>query len=298
MFQHTVIFLLAIMTMGGCITTLYTISAPFYFILQKLFGMWPGNTPRSSQIGSILHKISGELVLWFSGVKVSIGPDSAKRLAGFANQNVVFVFNHTSNTDPFILSTALPANVRFVYKKELQYVPFLGCGLVAAGHIAVDRGARDKAINSLHRAEAQLKKDIYNGGSFALAPEGTRSKDGKLITPFKKGPFHVAKNTGTKIVPLLIRGAHEIFAPGSMRFRPGVVQVRCLDAVDSKDFEDADKLREKVEAMMVEGSDPRTWREPLPKDDEQLPFTASPLFALAVLAGGIALIVWFFLFRT
>jgi 1-acyl-sn-glycerol-3-phosphate acyltransferase len=289
MFQHTILFMVGIATIGAVTTVLYTASYPFYFLLG-LLGIWPGKTPRSSQIGSILHKFSGAWVLWMAGIKVFIGKDSQQKIAAFDKRNVVFVFNHTTNCDPFILTAALPANVRFVYKESLKYVPFLGCGLVTAGHISVDRGARDKAINSLHRAEAQLLKKPSEGGSFALAPEGTRSRDGKLITPFKKGPFHVAKNTSTVVVPVMVRGGHELFPPGSMRVVPGVVSVKCLEPIDSIKFKDADDLKDAVEKAMVEATNDSAWGAgDLPAEKKALlPVTANPIVAIILIAAIVA----------
>lgn len=294
MIQHTFSFIFAILVVGAVTTVLYFSSWPFYFVLG-LLKLWPGKTVRSHQIGSILHKFSADFVLFMAGVRVFVGKESQKRLAAFEGRNVVYVFNHTTNCDPFLLSASLPANVRFVYKKELGYVPLLGCGLVLAGHVAVDRGARDKAINALHRAEAQLLMKPSEGGSFALSPEGTRSKTGQLITPFKKGPFHVAKNTGATVVPLILQGGHDIFPPGSSKLRPGIVSVKCLEPVDPIKFKDADALKDEVERRMLAASAPESWAADELCPDKALPVSANPIFGFTVMAAVIAGVYYGFL---
>ena len=48
---------------------------------------------------------------------------------------------------------------------------------------------------------------MNNGTSFIIAPEGTRTTTGEMGV-FKKGPFHLAKNTGITIVPVALLGAY------------------------------------------------------------------------------------------
>ena len=91
--------------------------------------------------------------------------------------------------DPFITTAALPANTRFVHKRELSFVPLLGQALFCSGHISINRGDRSKALQSLQGAEELLKGSPQRGGSIGIAPEGTRTRDGNLVLPFKKGPF-------------------------------------------------------------------------------------------------------------
>ena len=62
-----------------------------------------------------------------------------------------------------------------------------------------------KALSSLKVVEDSITNDKV---SVLIAPEGTRSRDGHLGI-FKKGAFHIAKNTGVKIIPVIIDGAYK-----------------------------------------------------------------------------------------
>ena len=57
-----------------------------------------------------------------------------------------------------------------------------------------------------------------------IAPEGTRSLDGKL-GDFKKGAFHVAKNTGITIIPVGLKGAYQAKNKKDWRIKPSVLTI-------------------------------------------------------------------------
>ena len=86
----------------------------------------------------------------------------------------------------------------------------------------MERSNRDSAISSIRRAGEVMKHHI----NMTIFPEGTRSPDGRLM-PFKKGPFHLAAETGFPIVPITILGTYEMMPKGSSLIRerhgdPGV----------------------------------------------------------------------------
>jgi 1-acyl-sn-glycerol-3-phosphate acyltransferase len=101
-------------------------------------------------------------------------------------------------------------------KKELFEIPLWGKGLRAAEFVEVDRSNHTRAIASIEFA-ARL---IREGVSIYLAPEGTRSRDGK-IGPLKKGGFHLALGTGAPIVPVAIRGTIDILPRGHRVMQTG-----------------------------------------------------------------------------
>lgn len=129
----------------------------------------------------------------------------------------VYMSNHQSHLDIPVLYASLPSpTIRMVAKTELFKIPVWGQGLRAAEFIEVDRADRTRAVASMRRA-ADLVRD---GVCVYLAPEGTRSKDGR-IGPLKKGGFHLATSTGVPIVPIAIRGTHDILPPGGRSAQPG-----------------------------------------------------------------------------
>jgi 1-acyl-sn-glycerol-3-phosphate acyltransferase len=129
----------------------------------------------------------------------------------------VIVANHVDGYDIFALASVLDVPFRFVAKKELERIPFFGRAWKAAGHISIDRGDRQRAIESLRRAGKAIRED---GSSVIIFPEGTRSKDGRLH-PFKKGAFALAIEAQVPVVPAAITGTFGIIGRrGRIRPRP------------------------------------------------------------------------------
>lgn len=165
-------------------------------------------------------KIS-ERARWFGNRTVSLlGIDLVVTGADLVPPGRAYVYmsNHQSQLDIPILFAALPSpTIRMLAKKELFQIPVWGAALRAAEFIEVDRSDHLRGMASIDRA-AQLLRE---GVSIYLAPEGTRSRDGR-IGPLKKGGFHLARTTGASIVPVAIRGTIDILPRGSFSMRPGM----------------------------------------------------------------------------
>jgi 1-acyl-sn-glycerol-3-phosphate acyltransferase len=130
---------------------------------------------------------------------------------------VVYMSNHQSHLDIPMLYATLPSpTIRMLAKTELFRIPLWGRGLRAAEFVEVDRAHHGRAVQSIEHA-ARLLRD---GVSIYLAPEGTRSRDGK-IGRLKKGGFHLALGTGAPIVPVAIRGTIDILPRGAKVMRSG-----------------------------------------------------------------------------
>lgn len=147
----------------------------------------------------------------------------------------VFVSNHQSMIDVPVVFAAIPVNVRFVLKKELQRVPFIGWYAWAMGMIFVDRARRTQALGAISRAAAVVK----NGASVVTFAEGTRSRDGRTGV-FKKGAFHLALAAGVPVVPLSIRGAVEVLPRDGFRVRPGTITVHIGEPVETASWDPDD----------------------------------------------------------
>lgn len=133
------------------------------------------------------------------------------------NAAYVYLANHQSHLDIPILYATLPSHtLRMVGKKELFAVPWWGRGLQAAGFIAIDRSNKTQAYASIERAKTLVREGV----SIYLAPEGTRSRDGRLA-PLKRGGFHLAADTGAPIVPVAIDGTLAVMPPGHATMHPG-----------------------------------------------------------------------------
>ena len=133
----------------------------------------------------------------------------------------LFAANHQSLLDTPVLFAALRLPLRFVVKRELGRLPFLGWYIAALGMVAVDRGSQTRAVASLRRVTALLR----SGASVVCFPEGTRSRDG-AVAPFKGALFAMAIEAGVPVVPVAVSGTGAVLPATGLRIRPGRVLVR------------------------------------------------------------------------
>ncbi len=131
------------------------------------------------------------------------------------NQAVVLCVNHSSTMDIPILFVYLPVQFRFLAKRSLFHVPFLGWHLRRSGHIPVDRDQPRQALRSLDEAA----KKVREGSPVVVFPEGHRSRDGKML-PFKSGGFYLAIRAGVPIVPITLNGTRQAHRPDTFLVRP------------------------------------------------------------------------------
>lgn len=167
----------------------------------------------------------------------------------------VYMSNHQSHLDIPMLYATLPSRtIRMLGKKELFQIPLWGRGLRAAEFIEVDRSNHAAAVKSIEVA-ARLVRD---GVSIYLAPEGTRSRDGR-IGKLKKGGFHLALGTGAPIVPVAIQGTIDILPRGGRSARTGRPVKVTIGAPIPVEGRDLDGLMKEVKAFLVrtvEGREP------------------------------------------
>jgi 1-acyl-sn-glycerol-3-phosphate acyltransferase len=147
-------------------------------------------------------------------------------------ETFVVMSNHQSLYDIPVIFQVLQRRVRMVAKTELFKVPIWAPAMRAAGFVEVDRQNRHRAIASLRRASEALK----GGTSIWIAPEGTRSDSGRLGS-FKQGGFHLAVETGARILPVSIEGSRNVLlARGWTVHTDQRVKVTICPPVDPKDF--------------------------------------------------------------
>ena len=153
--------------------------------------------------------------LRLSGVKVKmVHPEYA-----FEHPSCVYVSNHVSNLDPPALFIVLP-RLAFVLKQELSRIPLLGYVMGLGGFIYVNRKDRDSRRLAQQEAVTRLRQGI----SVIIFPEGTRSRDGQLL-PFRPGPFTIAIEAQVPIVPVTVRGAHQLMPKGKRTVVPGEISL-------------------------------------------------------------------------
>ena len=169
------------------------------------------------------------------------------------DRSYVVMTNHQSAFDIAALAATLPLSWRFVAKRELTRIPFFGWGLLAAGHIVIDRRDNQRSVRSLKRAAEKVRA----GASVIVFPEGTRSRTGEM-GPFKSGGFHLAIEAGVPILPATISGSRRITPPKSLRIEPGRILLRYGKPIPTEGLEvDArEQLKQEVRQAILAGLDP------------------------------------------
>jgi len=160
----------------------------------------------------------------------------------------IFMCNHVSNLDPPIVIPVMPRRTSVLVKKELFRVPLLGWAMRLASLVPVDRRNREAAIASLRFAADVLR----SGVNMTIWPEGTRSPDGRLL-PFKRGPFHLAMETGVPIVPITLAGTHEIWRKGEFAIHPGTATVVFHEPINPAAYASLEDLIEAVRERIRSG---------------------------------------------
>ena len=108
--------------------------------------------------------------------------------------------NHQSLFDVIILGASIKHNPKYMAKKELMKVPFIGMLIRALGAFPVDRKGSDVAA---------IKKTINllkDGESVTLFPQGTRHKGVSPVgTPVKHGCAMIALRADVAVLPVFIK---------------------------------------------------------------------------------------------
>ena len=164
-------------------------------------------------------------------------------------QPSIFMSNHVSNLDPPIMLPFLPFRTAFFIKRSLLKIPVVGYGMRLAGFIPVDRDGR---LESARESVQAANKVLESGVNISTFPEGTRSRNGKLL-PFKKGPFYLAIECGVPVVPVTITGTHYLMPKGRFAIKPGLATVTFHTPIEPADFGSRECLMEKVRAVIDSG---------------------------------------------
>lgn len=152
-----------------------------------------------------------------------------------AGESFVVMSNHQSLYDVPVIYQSLGRRIRMVAKQELFRVPIWGRAMRRAGFIALDRQSRERSRETLLASAGALQ----GGTSIWIAPEGTRSKDGRL-GEFRKGGFHLALQSGCRILPISIAGTRAVLPAKGARITDGcAVDVVVHAPVDPRPFGDA-----------------------------------------------------------
>ena len=181
----------------------WVIAGPIFIILTFL-------TAFSTAFGSMLFggkiwgyypgRIWAKCVCFIWGVKVKVkGRENIDK-----NTSYVFVANHQSAFDIWVIYGYLNHNFKWLMKKGLRKVFTVGYACYKGGHVFVD----DKSIAGIKETIAGAEDRLKDGMSVVIFPEGSRTWDGHM-RPFKRGAFMLASEFKLPVVPITIDGAYK-----------------------------------------------------------------------------------------
>lgn len=169
------------------------------------------------------------------------------------NRSYVFVGNHQGAFDIFLTYGFLNQNIKWVQKASLRKIPLVGFASQMAGHVFVDNSSAAARANTVKEA----KKEIADGVSIMLFPEGARSRTGKMGR-FKRGAYQIAYDLKLPIVPLTLNGPFEVLKRGSFSLKSARMELIIHKPLPTIHLEESDlpalieKSREVVHSALWE----------------------------------------------
>jgi 1-acyl-sn-glycerol-3-phosphate acyltransferase len=216
-------------------------------VYETLVICWP--TVIDAFLGRVsMEECDARLASWAAEIAKNAAYElevAGREHLGDKGEAFLVMSNHQSLYDVPVLFHVLGANLRMITKSELFAVPIFGPAMLASGFISIDRSNRTRALESLAVAKAK----IAAGRNVWIAPEGTRSKDGKLL-PFKRGGFQLAIEAGLRVLPVTLNGTRDILAAkGSRSVSHARVRVTIHPPIDANEYA-AMGAKEGREALM------------------------------------------------
>ncbi len=125
----------------------------------------------------------------------------------------VIMSNHQSMLDICLLYK-VPKLFKWISKKEVGKIPFVGWALYLHRDILITRGDRAGLVKMLKESDDYLQRGV----SIIMFPEGTRTRDGR-VHEFKEGGFMLAKKSNVAILPVAIDGNFDALQKNSWKLR-------------------------------------------------------------------------------
>lgn len=158
----------------------------------------------------------------------------------------VFIANHQGAYDIFLIYGYLNHNFKWMMKKSLEKIPFVGFACKISKHIMVDRSSASAIQNTMDQAQSILR----DGMSLVVFPEGSRTPDGQM-KPFKRGAFMLAAEFGLPLVPLTIDGSYDVMPKSTFRITPGKIILTIHRPIEQESKEGEDR-KVYIEDLMKE----------------------------------------------
>jgi len=171
----------------------------------------------------------------------------------------VYMFNHNSYLDHFFLASQVPGFLIGLEKASNFDIPIYGRVTRWWGNAAIIREDRAAAIDAIQAHQ----RILADGVSICVAPEGTRSRDGR-VGPFKKGGFHMATRMKAPIVPVTMLGVPEANPHGRFLLRGGTVKLVFHSPIQTEGRHLEDLMKEVRDTICGAGLARRDEPQPAP----------------------------------
>ena len=196
----------------------------------------------------LLHRYSGFWAMFYIWTNPLWKIDIKGRENIDQKKTYVIISNHQSAMDIVILYR-IYTHFKWIAKRELFRVPFVGWNLMLNRHIAIDRDSRKSAATMLRKALNHLEQ----GSSILVFPEGTRTLDGS-IKRFKDGAFLIAKKAEVAILPVVIDGTFEAVPKSGLIGFKQTFKIRVLPEVPFESFKNksATDIAKEMQQLLTE----------------------------------------------
>jgi 1-acyl-sn-glycerol-3-phosphate acyltransferase len=199
---------------------------------------------RARRLYSAIARITSKAILFLYGIRIAVhaAPGSDER-SPFPPTQTIYISNHTSTLDLFVLVALGLPNCRFFLSGFLRKLVPLGIISWLMGTfftVPQDRPAERTRI--FQRAERVLRR---TGESVYLSPEGGRITTGE-VGHFNRGAFHLATNLRVPIVPFFIQIPRAMDPGRGIDAGAGIVHVHVMPAIDTRAWVLSDLERNKA----------------------------------------------------
>ncbi len=172
------------------------------------------------------------LMLWITGADIDyIGRENVP-----TDRAVLYVGNHNSYFDILLTYSQCPGLTGYVAKAEMRKAPLLRNWMERLYCLFLDRDDMRAGLKTILTGVEYIKKGI----SICIFPEGTRSRDGRML-PFREGSMKMASKTGCPIIPIAISNSAEIWENHFPRIKPCRVIVEYGAPIDPKSLSKEDQ---------------------------------------------------------
>ena len=164
----------------------------------------------------------------------------------------IFFPNHQGLFDVLVFLESCPVPFSFVIKKEASNIILLKQVTSALHSFVIDREDIRQSMGVINK----MAEEVKNGRNFLIFPEGTRSKMGNRLLPFKGGTFKSAVKAKCPIVPCALIDSFKPFDENSIqRVTVKLIYLQPIyyeEYASMKTPEIANMVKERIEAAILE----------------------------------------------